>query len=379
MCADDRLPPKPFIAINARTHKRREKAITMSASPKSSVLHVDANTSVQMVPLDQMYVDAAGSYIFLGGREVMHGAEGRGYQRNPYDESRMKWFETHVFHGEDSALKNEFSTDRARPIEGCLIEDGPYKGMIEITDGAGTWMCHEHEGKTSALVRVHRGYTTRERRADQFHRFDTDRLRLRNWQLFHAQLIAGHPTTVEIANEIEPLYVSGKGEGAVQNVGSLYAIHEYAAPRVLSKTAKAFANTEGWGLTSGGALSRRIDAINFLSVALVYDGGGTDADVRGTMAKYTYKVPNGGSRLKGSKALSEAIHTASATSGMKFTSAQKALLGANILAKKIGLRGDISESDLFLALQRRSGTTARTSHVRAVKGASKLNGSDLHA
>lgn len=328
----------------------------------------DDGTVLAKVPVSDMFLDTNHGYVYLGGRVVPQGDEGPGFQRNAYDESRSAWADKNITEfgkTETEPGVNKFSTADARPIEGAYIESGVNKGLISILDGGLTTKLHHDNNHEFAVLRIHLGLT-RAQQAEKFHHFDADRLRLRNWQLFVALVIAQDEEALAIRKEILPYHVDGKGPGTLQNTGSLFQVHRNA-PGVLSRTCKSYALTPEWGgYSTKGWDGGKLDPILFLGLAVVHSlvRPSSDVTVREMMTKYRYtpKDAKGKPALKGQAAVLAATADAQALRRKaKFTSAEKVLQCANFLGEGLGLTdAQIRKAPLFLVLEGRGGINART-------------------
>lgn len=333
-----------------------------------SFLSIAHDIYVQEIPITDLVVDAKDGMVSFDGSGIVHdpdhekyedhvvvnftmtphGKDGDGYQRHPGEATRQNWFDENVLYSDDG-----FDEHVARIIEVALLTSGPFKGKYAIIDGGGTWMIRIKEGYKSVVCRVHTGLS-RERQAGLFAKLDSERLRLRNWQIFLAKHKAKDPEAVSIVNAIEPLYVDGKGKGALQNVGSLMRLHEFRGdaygPRLLSRVCKTVANAPRWGGYKGSGEwtgVKNISPLPFLGVALLMDAitSKDDMVVRKAIATYEYRTK--GDTLRGHQAIVKKLKDNQ--HGRR--SAARALLAAEYLGKHFAsLMGYTSiETDAFIA------------------------------
>lgn len=326
-------------------------SISHLRSSAAAILPITDNIYMQDIPITDIVVDAKeGMVSFEGEANITinkdhekyhdcvvvnftltpHGKAGDGYQRHPGEPARQTWFDEKVLYSDDG-----FDDHVARVIEVALITSGPFAGKYAAMDGGGTWMLRIKNGEKKVMCRVHLGLS-RDRQADLFAKFDSLRLRLRNWQIFLAKLRARDPEAQSIAAAIEPMHVDGKGRGALQNVGSLMRIHAFKGasygPRLLSRVCKIVANAERWGGYKGTGEWTGVGNISplpFLGVTLLADALTSKDDLMIRKAITTFEYRTKGKTLRGHQAMVAKLKDNQ--KGRR--SAARALLAAEYLAK----------------------------------------------
>ena len=211
----------------------------------------------EMIDLSKLFVDSVQEEVSCGNIRRRHGAEGNGYQRDPY--VRQGWVDKRV---------PLFDNLLFRPLEVSKRHDGRYA----IIDGGGRWLLAQRAKKLSAICRVHEGLS-RASEAALFFKFDREIYRLRSIDIYHAALTSGHHAVVEINDAITPPYRVSKQGGAsgFDGVGALYDIYYCRGTNLIRKTAFLVANTWG-GLKKNGVFEgSRVAGNQFGAVALVLD------------------------------------------------------------------------------------------------------------
>lgn len=219
-----------------------------------------AAATYEELPVTSLFVDAVTAKIvatspdFTTMLEIVHKSS-PGYQRNPREPSRIKWW------------KRPYNPALARPLEVSARDDGTYA----VVDGGGSWMKKLMEGIPHAMCRVHRNLTRAEE-AILFDAFDKQRVRLTTPETFLAGVAAGDETALAIVGALSPNYSIARhcSPNTINSVLAVKAVYRAGGVPLLCKTAQIAGNTWGSGRRSGYS-GHHVNGNAFVSLALIVE------------------------------------------------------------------------------------------------------------
>lgn len=313
---------------------------------------------IEKLPIDKLFLEAkdrtgAPVNIFAGNHRV---ASERGFQRDVYDSVRVSWLERNA---------DKYDENLDRPVEVASLNNGHWS----LLDGGGRWWLSQKEGFSEMTCRIHEGLKYPQR-SEMFYEFDRYVYKLGSVERFNALCEAGGEMEREISLAVQPYVIAKQGAGTlncVQQLITIYTVKQNA--RLISRTAKAVANTGGWGGLKMGKEwtgSPSISGLLFAAVALVFDAapsGFDEAAIRTAMSDGRYANKRG-----------FAAYTMLSKVDPTLLVAQKSMIVARKLAHEANrfAKGrlkiqplDLAESPLVEALNSRTGVFGSSGKARS--------------
>ena len=203
----------------------------------------------RMIPVRKIFIDARDETIETiaegegneRGSRTPHGAEGPGYQRDPW--TRLPWL---------TKRAANFNPMLCKPVDVSKRDDGTYAAI----DGGGRWLMAQLADPPvpQLMCRVHEGLS-RQEEAELFNQMDSEVYKLRAIDSFIALLGAEHPMALAIANSVRPYRIGINGQGVLKCVAALTTLYTAFEPnyqeggRLIKRACKIAAS--GWSGFNG--------------------------------------------------------------------------------------------------------------------------------